>query len=148
MTGFYDVMDFFAYTLRFFGALAFGVGAAWMAMHLLKGQHANWQLSAATFLGLLAAFVLVGHWVPERRPWGDSALAPVVGCWRGAWGQRPRRPAGAADPPSAEPLHASRVGHWQAQPPVGARLRGPPPRSRRRADRCLPTAPRRPPRAG
>jgi len=101
MTGFYDVMDFFAYTLRFFGALAFGVGVAWLAMHLLKGQHANWQLSAATFLGLLAAFVLIGHWVPGAATLGGFGLGAGGGVL--AWGL-----GAAAAPPSRGSRSAQR----------------------------------------
>ncbi|HEX9674349.1 MAG TPA: hypothetical protein VGA07_00075 [Anaerolineales bacterium] len=93
MTGFYDVMDFFAYTLRFFGALAFGVGAGWLAMHLLKGQHANWQLSAAIFLGLLAAFVLIGHWVSGAAALGGFGLGAGGGVLAWGLGVQPAAPS-------------------------------------------------------
>jgi len=105
MTGFYDVMDFFAYTLRFFGALAFGVGAGWLAMHLLKGQHANWQLSVATFLGLLAAFVLIGHWVSGAATLGGFGLGAGGGVL--AWG------LGA---PAAPPSRGSRSAQRRTPP--------------------------------
>jgi hypothetical protein len=93
MTGFYDVMDFFAYTFRFFGALAFGVGAGWLAIHLLKGQHANWQLSAATFLGLLAAFVLIGHWVSGAATLGGFGLGAGGGVLAWGLGVQPAAPS-------------------------------------------------------
>lgn len=84
MTGFYDVMDFFAYTLRFFGALAFGVGASWLVLHIIKGPHANWQLTAAAFLGLMATFLLLGLWVSGAATMGGFGLGAGGGVL--AWG--------------------------------------------------------------
>lgn len=108
MLAFYDVMDVFAYLLRFIGALVFGVGAGWLALHMLKGQHANWQLAAVAFLGLMAAFLLIGHWVSGAATLGGFGLGAGGGllAWglgaqpappsRGRVGSRstPRRPSG------------------------------------------------------
>ena len=84
MTSFYDVMDFFAFTLRFLGAVVFGVGCGWLVLHLLRSAHANWQLGAAVFLGLLAAFVLIGHWVSGAATLGGFGLGAGGGVL--AWG--------------------------------------------------------------
>jgi hypothetical protein len=108
MTGLYDVLDFFAYALRFLGAVVFGVGAGWLVVHLIKGQAASWQLSAAALLGLLAAFVLIGHWVSGAATLGGFGLGAgggllVWGLGTGSGSVTPERPAGRAAPrrPSA-----------------------------------------------
>jgi hypothetical protein len=101
MTGFYDVMDFFAFTLRFLGAVVFGVGCGWMVLYLLRSAHANWQLSAAAFLGLLAAFVLIGHWVSGAATLGGFGLG--AGGALLAWG------LGAPSTPSSPGRAAGRT---------------------------------------
>jgi hypothetical protein len=88
MTGLYDVMDFFAYLLRFAGAVVFGVGSGWLALRMLTGQHANWQLSATVLLGLLATFVLIGHFVTGAATLGGFGLGAGGGLL--AWGLGPQ----------------------------------------------------------
>lgn len=93
MLAFYDVMDFFAYLLRFLGALAFGVGAGWLVLHLVKGQHANWQLSAAAFLGLMATFLLIGNWVSGAATLGGFGLGAGGGLLAWGLGAQPTPPS-------------------------------------------------------
>lgn len=71
---FFDVLDLLGYVLRFLGALVFGVGAGWLAIRIVKQEGAAWQLLVAVYLGLLASFVLLGHWVAGGAALGSYGL--------------------------------------------------------------------------
>lgn len=60
---FIDVLNLLGYLLRAVGALVFGLGAGWLTVQAFRWEGKSWQLAVAAFLGLLAAFVLVGRWV-------------------------------------------------------------------------------------
>jgi hypothetical protein len=62
-TGVYAILELIGYLLRFLGALVFGVAVGWLAARIVKSEETEWPLLLGTFLGLLAAFVLLGHWV-------------------------------------------------------------------------------------
>ena len=71
---FFDVLDLLGYVLRFLGALVFGVGAGWLTIRIVKQEGAAWQLLVAVYLGLLASFVLLGHWVAGGATMGSYGL--------------------------------------------------------------------------
>jgi hypothetical protein len=85
-----DVFDIIGYVLRFLGALVFGLGMGWFAIRQLKQEMVAWQLTVALYLGLLAAFVLLGHWV------GGGATLGAFGLGAGAglliWGMSRPKP--------------------------------------------------------
>lgn len=57
------LLEFLGYIVRPFGVLVFGVAAGWLTVRTIKLEGQAWQLSVAALLGLLAAFVFLGHWV-------------------------------------------------------------------------------------
>ncbi|HLB64799.1 MAG TPA: hypothetical protein VJJ46_08140 [Anaerolineales bacterium] len=57
------IMALLGYLIRPLGVLVFGVAVGWLTIRVLKMEGEGWQLRLAAFLGLLAAFVLLGHWV-------------------------------------------------------------------------------------
>jgi len=73
-----DVFDIIGYVLRFLGALVFGLGMGWFAIRMLK-EAAGWQLTVAMYLGLLTAFVLLGHWVGGGATLGAFGLGAGAG---------------------------------------------------------------------
>jgi hypothetical protein len=81
---FFDVLDLLGYVLRFLGALVFGVGAGWLTIRIVKQEGAAWQLLVAVYLGLLASFVLLGHWVAGGATMGSYGLG--VGAAVLIWG--------------------------------------------------------------
>jgi len=60
---FVDLLALIGFLLRILGSLVFGLGAGWLAVKLIQGGGAPWQLSIAVFLGLVGGFALLGHWV-------------------------------------------------------------------------------------
>ena len=60
---FIEVLGLLGYLLRVVGALVFGLGAGWLAVQAFQSEPQSWHLPTAAFLGLLAAFVLLGRWV-------------------------------------------------------------------------------------
>jgi hypothetical protein len=56
-------MELLGYLVRLLGALVFGVAVGWLTMRVLKLEEQTWQIRLGAYLGLLAAFVLLGHWV-------------------------------------------------------------------------------------
>jgi hypothetical protein len=71
---FFDVLDLLGYVLRFLGSLVFGIGAGWLTVRLVKQEAAAWQLLVAVYLGLLASFVFLGHWVAGGATLGSFGL--------------------------------------------------------------------------
>jgi hypothetical protein len=84
-----DWFDIIGYVLRFLGALVFGLAMGWFTIRQLKQEMVAWQLTVAMYLGLLATFALLGHWV------GGGATLGAFGIGAGAglliWGMfRPK----------------------------------------------------------
>ena len=73
-TGLYAILELIGYMLRFLGVLVFGVAAGWLAARIVKSDETGWQLLLGMFLGLLAAFVLLGHWVQGGGALGAFGL--------------------------------------------------------------------------
>ncbi len=74
-----DVMELLGYLLRVLGALVFGLATGWLTMRSLKWQRESWQVAIAVYLGLLAAFVLLGRWVPGGGTLGAFGLGAGAG---------------------------------------------------------------------
>lgn len=70
----FDVLELLGYLLRALGALVFGLGAGWLTLRAFKWQSDSWQFAIAGYLGLLAAFVLIGHWVAGGATLGAFGL--------------------------------------------------------------------------
>ncbi len=75
----YDVVELLGYLLRALGALVFGLAAGWLTWKAFQWEGESWQLSVAAFLGLLAAFVLVGRWVDGGAAMGAFGLGAGAG---------------------------------------------------------------------
>jgi hypothetical protein len=73
----YDLMELLGIILRALGAAAFGLGVGWFSVQTLRGK--SWELKVATVLGLLAAFVLIGRWVPSPGALGGYGLGVGTG---------------------------------------------------------------------
>jgi hypothetical protein len=98
---FFDVLDLLGYVLRFLGSLVFGVGAGWLAVRLVKQEGVAWQLLVAVYLGLLASFVLLGHWVAGGATLGSFGLG--AGAAILIWGMiRPKTKAEDEEPAHTE----------------------------------------------
>lgn len=69
-----DFLELLGYILRVLGALVFGVGAGWLTLRSIKWQPESWQLGLGVYLGLLAAFVLIGRWVAGGATLGAFGL--------------------------------------------------------------------------
>lgn len=67
-----EFMRILGIMLRALGALVFGLGAGWLVMHVVRWQ--LWQLAIAAVLGLLGAFVLIGHWTEGGGTMGAFGL--------------------------------------------------------------------------
>jgi hypothetical protein len=78
----YDLMELLGIILRAIGASTFGLGVGWLATQAVKGK--GWELAVATVLGLLAAFVLIGRWIPSPGTLGGFGLG--VGAALLFWG--------------------------------------------------------------
>jgi len=76
---FLDVLDIAGYVFRFLGAIVFGLGMGWLTIRLIKQEMAAWQLLVAVYLGLLASFVLLGHWVGGGATLGAFGLGAGAG---------------------------------------------------------------------
>lgn len=84
-----DVFDIIGYVLRFLGALVFGLGMGWLTIRLVKQEMVAWQLTVAMYLGLLATFALLGHWVGGGATLGAFGIG--VGAGLLVWGMfRPK----------------------------------------------------------
>jgi len=79
-----DVFDIIGYVLRFLGALVFGLSMGWLTIRMVKQEALAWQLAVAMYLGLLAAFVLLGHWVGGGATLGAFGIG--VGAGLLVWG--------------------------------------------------------------
>jgi hypothetical protein len=77
--GLADVLELLGYVLRALGALVFGVAAGWLTVRALDWQREHWQAALGIYLGLLAAFVLVGHWVDGGATIGAFGLGAGAG---------------------------------------------------------------------
>ena len=76
---FLDVLDIAGYVLRFLGAIVFGLGVGWLTIRMVKQEMVAWQLMVAVYLGLLASFVLLGHWVVGGATLGAYGLGAGAG---------------------------------------------------------------------
>ena len=85
----YDVLELVGFLLRALGSLVFGLGAGWLAVRVLKAEGTAWQLAIATFLGLVGAFALLGHWVAGGGTLGAFGLG--AGAAVLLWGMMPSR---------------------------------------------------------
>jgi hypothetical protein len=74
-----DVFDIIGYVIRFLGALVFGLGIGWLTIRVVKQEMLAWQQAVAMYLGLLAAFVLLGHWVEGGATLGAFGLGAGAG---------------------------------------------------------------------
>jgi hypothetical protein len=74
-----EILGAFGYLIRPLGVLVFGLAAGWLTMHMLKTEVESWQIRLAVFLGLLAAFVLIGHWVSGGATLGMFGLGAGAG---------------------------------------------------------------------
>ncbi len=86
MRDIFDFAELLGYILRTLGALIFGLGAGWLAMDSIRSELKSWQLTTAAYLGLLAAFVLLGHWVEGGATLGAFGLG--AGAALLIWGLR------------------------------------------------------------
>jgi hypothetical protein len=88
----YDLMELLGLLLRVAGGFALGLGVGWFAT--LAAREKEWQLKVAVVLGILAAFVLLGYWVPES-PGTLGAFGLGVGSGIFFWGitRDPKEPA-------------------------------------------------------
>jgi hypothetical protein len=87
---FLDVLDIIGYVLRFLGALVFGLGIGWLTIRIVKQEMLAWQVTVAMYLGLLAAFALLGHWVGGGTTLGAFGLGAGAGLL--IWGLIQPRP--------------------------------------------------------
>lgn len=74
LSGLYAVLEALGYFLRPLGVLVFGVAVGWLAARLIKAEETDWPLLLGVFLGLVAAFVLIGHWVGGGATLGAFGL--------------------------------------------------------------------------
>ncbi|MGA9534212.1 MAG: hypothetical protein WBR18_15955 [Anaerolineales bacterium] len=77
--GIITVFEMFGFALRVLGAFVFGVGTGWLTVRALGWQHEHWQAALGIYLGLLATFVLVGHWVDGGGTLGALGLGAGAG---------------------------------------------------------------------
>jgi hypothetical protein len=68
------ILEVLGYLWRPFGVLVFGVATGWMTVRTFKMETLGWPLPVVAFVGLLGAFVLLGHWVPGAGTFGMFAL--------------------------------------------------------------------------
>ncbi len=73
-TNLLEILGALGFLIRPLGTLVFGLAAGWLTMHMLKTEGESWQIRLAVFLGLLAAFVLIGHWVSGGATLGMFGL--------------------------------------------------------------------------
>ena len=78
----YDLMEILGLILRPVGALAFGLGVGWLAIQAIRMN--VWQYAVASILGLLAAFILVAHWLSSPGTLGGFGFG--VGMAIVLWG--------------------------------------------------------------
>ena len=78
----YELMEILGLILRPFGALAFGLGAGWLAIQAVKGK--AWQFAVAAALGVFAVFVLLAYWLESPGTLGGFGLG--VGMAVVLWG--------------------------------------------------------------
>ncbi len=78
----YELMEILGLILRPFGALAFGLGAGWLAIQAINMK--AWQFAVAAALGVFAVFVLVAYWLDSPGTLGGFGLG--VGMAVVLWG--------------------------------------------------------------
>jgi hypothetical protein len=81
---FIDVLQLLGFLLRVIGVLVFGLGIGWLTAKTFRPEAQGWQLLVAVYLGLLAAFVLVGRWVAGGGTLGAFSLGVGAGLF--IWG--------------------------------------------------------------
>ncbi len=87
--GFFDVVAFMGWMMRFLGLLVFGVAAGWFTLFAFKGSEGRWQLQSAVFLGIFAFTALLANFTSAGGLGGF-----VLGLGGGLlyWGLRGERP--------------------------------------------------------
>ena len=75
----FDFLNILGWLLRALGALVFGLGAGWLTLKAFKWEGGRWEVAVAAFLGLMASFVLVGHWVEGGATIGAYGLGAGLG---------------------------------------------------------------------
>jgi hypothetical protein len=78
----YELMEILGLILRPFGALAFGLGAGWLAVQAVNMK--VWQFAVAAALGVSAVFVLIASWLDSPGTLGGFGLG--VGMAVVLWG--------------------------------------------------------------
>lgn len=78
----YELMEILGLILRPFGALAFGLGAGWLAIQAVKSK--AWQFAVAASLGVSAVYVLIAYWLDSPGTLGGFGLG--VGMAIVLWG--------------------------------------------------------------
>jgi len=78
----YELMEILGLILRPFGALAFGLGAGWLAVQAVNMK--VWQFAVAAALGVSAVFVLIAYWLDSPGTLGGFGLG--VGMAVVLWG--------------------------------------------------------------
>jgi hypothetical protein len=78
----YELIEILGLILRPFGALAFGLGAGWLAVQAVKMR--VWQFAVAAALGVSAVFVLIAYWLDSPGTLGGFGLG--VGMAVVLWG--------------------------------------------------------------
>ena len=58
-----EPLEILGVLLRAMGAFVFGLGVGWLASEAAKSLEKNWPFAVAVTLGMMAVFVLLGHWV-------------------------------------------------------------------------------------
>lgn len=84
-----DVFELLGYLLRPIGAVVFGLGAGWLTLQAFAAHERSWQLAVAAVLGLLAAFVLIGRWVPGGATLGAFGLGAGAALLIWGLGEKP-----------------------------------------------------------
>lgn len=85
------LLELFGFLLRPLGVLVFGLATGWLAIQVIRRGDQGWQLTLGALLGVLATFVLLGHWVEGGGTLGMFGLGTGAGIL--IWGLVGSRPA-------------------------------------------------------